>query len=626
MFIPTTPEELLNLGWKKLDVILVTGDSYLDSPFVGVSVIGKCLLAAGYRVGIIAQPDVASGRDIARLGEPALFWGVTGGCIDSMIANYTASGRRRRQDDFTAGGLNNLRPDRAVIVYSNLIRRHFKQTRPIVLGGVEASLRRIAHYDAWSNRVRRSLLFDAKADLLVYGMAERTVLALAERLREGRATEGLCYAAAEQKPGTLELPSYEETAADLAAFTEMFLAFYRNQDPRTAQGLSQRQNSRWLIHNPPALPLTETEMDGVHDMDFERNVHPFCLLNGKVRALETIRFAIPTHRGCYGECHFCGIAVHQGRQVSSRSETSIMREARKIASIPDFKGVIPNVGGPSANMYGIECRKKLLHGSCAERRCLYPRVCEQLRPDHGRQIRLLRKLSEVPGVRRAVVASGIRHDLVLADRKQGAAYLREVVRHHVSGQLKIAPEHSEERVLRCMGKPGRESLLAFCDLFRRLTEEAGKKQYLAYYLIAAHPGCTEADMEALHRFAGRELAVRPEQVQIFTPLPSTLSALMYHTGRDPFRGKRLFVEKTAAGRERQKNILVAKKGRIGYGNDRFQHYGGGAPVKTGQSDERGGRTMGKDKDVKKESKKKPSKTVKEKKEAKRLKKVGKAGA
>ena len=567
MFLPATPEELRNLGWKNLDVILVTGDSYLDSPYVGVSVIGKALLAAGYRVGIIAQPDVASARDIARLGEPGLFWGVTGGCIDSMIANYTASGRRRRQDDFTAGGLNNRRPDRAVIVYSNLIRRHFKRTKPIVLGGVEASLRRIAHYDAWSNRVRRSILFDAKADLLVYGMAERTILALTERLRQGLTTDdlpGLCYAAAEQKQGTLELPPCEEAAADPAVFAEMFLAFYRNQDPRTAQGISQRQDTRWLIHNPPALPLTEAEMDEVHDLDFERNVHPFCLRNGKVRALETIRFAVPTHRGCYGECHFCAIAVHQGRQVSSRSEASILREARKIASLTDFKGTIPDVGGPTANMYGIECKRKLLRGACPDRRCLYPQVCEALRPDHGRQIRLLRKLREVPGVNRAIVASGIRHDLVLADRKQGAAYLREVVRHHVSGQLKIAPEHSEEKVLRCMGKPGRESLLAFRDLFRRLTAEAGKEQYLAYYLIAAHPGCTSSDMEALCRFAGRELAVHPEQVQIFTPLPSTVSALMYHTGRDPFSGERLFVEKTAAGRERQKKILVAKKVRIRY--------------------------------------------------------------
>ena len=431
--------------------------------------------------------------DITRLGEPALFWGVTGGCIDSLVANRTASGKRRREDDFTAGGINNRRPDRAVIVYANLIRRWFKETKPIVLGGIEASLRRIAHYDAWSNRVRRSILIDAKADLLVYGMGEKTVLELAARLKEGRAVSdlrGLCYVAAEKDPGMLELPSYEEAAADPAAFTEMFLGFYRNQDPRTAQALCQRQDSRWLIHNPPMPPLTEAEMDEVHGMDFDRDVHPLDRRNGKVRALETIRFSIPTHRGCYGECHFCAIAVHEGRTVSSRSEASILREAERLASLPDFKGYILDVGGPTANMYGFECRKKLLLGACPEKRCLYPAVCDSLRPDHSRQISLLRKLRRIPGVKQAIVASGIRYDLVLADRKQGIPYLREVVRHHVSGQMKIAPEHSEERVLECMGKPGRAGLIAFRDLFRRLTAEAGKEQFLTYYLIAAHPGCT----------------------------------------------------------------------------------------------------------------------------------------
>ena len=567
MFLPATPEELRELGWDRLDVILVTGDSYLDSPFVGVSVIGQSLLKAGYRVGIIAQPDVDTAADITRLGEPALFWGVTGGCIDSLVANRTASGKKRREDDFTAGGINNRRPDRAVIVYANLIRRWFKATKPIVLGGIEASLRRIAHYDAWSNRVRRSILIDARADLLVYGMGEKTVLELAARLKEGRAVSdlrGLCTIAAEKVPGTVELPSFDEAAADRAAFTEMFLGFYRNQDHRTAQPLCQRQDSRWLIHNPPMPPLTEAEMDDVHGMDFERDVHPHDLRKGKVRALETIRFSIPTHRGCYGECHFCAIAVHEGRTVSSRSEASILQEAKRLVSLPDFKGYILDVGGPTANMYGFECKKKLLRGACPEKRCLYPSVCTSLRPDHGRQVSLLKKLRRIPGIKAAVVASGIRYDLVLADRKAGLPYLSEVVRHHVSGQMKIAPEHSEEKVLACMGKPGRDGLIAFRDLFRRLTTEADKEQFLTYYLIAAHPGCTAIDMEAAQRFAARELAIRPEQVQLFTPTPSTVSTLMYHTKRDPFSGRTLFVEQSAAGRERQKKILVAKKGLLRY--------------------------------------------------------------
>lgn len=569
MFLPTTPEELRALGWGRLDVVLVTGDSYIDSPFVGVSVIGQWLLKAGYRVAIIAQPDIASGKDITRLGEPALFWGVTGGCIDSLVANRTASGKKRQADDFTPGGTNNRRPDRALIVYTNLIRRHFHNTAPIVLGGIEASLRRIAHYDTWSNRVRRSVLFDAKADWLVYGMGERTILALAAALAEGRPASdlrGLCYAAAEPKPGTLELPPYEEAAADPPAFADMFLDFYRNQDPFTAKGMSQRQDDRrWLIHNPPAEPLTQAQMDEVYGMDFMRDVHPHDRRAGKVRALETIRFAIPTHRGCYGECHFCAIAVHEGRTVSSRSEGSILREAERIATLSDFKGYILDVGGPTANMYGFECPQKLLRGACPKKRCLYPAVCASLKPDHSRQISLLAKLRRIPGIKQAIVASGIRPDLILADPGHGARYLKEIVRHHTSGQLKLAPEHSEERVLRCMGKPGPDSLLAFRDLFRRMTREAGKEQYLAYYLIAAHPGCTQADMEALRNFANRELALHPEQVQLFTATPSTISTLMYHTGCDPFSGKRLFVERTAAGRERQKKILIAKNGHLGYG-------------------------------------------------------------
>jgi uncharacterized radical SAM protein YgiQ len=616
MFLPATPEEVRKRGWDRLDVILITGDAYIDSPFVGVSVIGHTLLKAGYRVGIIAQPNIDSRTDIARLGEPTLFWGVTGGCIDSLVANRTASGKRRREDDYTAGGINNRRPDRAVIAYANLIRRWFKKTKPIILGGIEASLRRIAHYDAWSNQVRRSILIDAKADFLVYGMGEKTVLELAAGLRAGRDVSnlrGLCRIAAEKDAEMLELPSYEEAASDPAAFTRMFLAFYQNQDSRTARSLSQRQDSRWLIHNPPMEPLTESEMDDLYGMDFARDVHPLDRRAGKVRALETIRFSLSTHRGCYGECHFCAIAIHEGRTVSSRSEASILREAKTIAALPDFKGHLLDVGGPTANMYGFECRKKLLLGGCPDRRCLVPDVCPSLRPDHSRQISLLGKLRRLQGVKRVTIASGIRCDLVLADRKYGIPYLREVIRHHVSGQMKVAPEHSETKVLQLMGKPGSCDLLAFRDLFYRLTAEAGKEQFLTYYFIAAHPGCTAEDMEALRHFTSRKLGTHPEQVQLFTPTPSTFSTLMYFTERDPFSGRKLFVEKTSAGREGQKKILVAKKRHLMYG------------ISVRKTNDAGGRPMGKDKDVKKEAKKKPAKTVKEKKEAKRAKKSGKGG-
>ncbi|OQY18041.1 MAG: YgiQ family radical SAM protein [Anaerolineaceae bacterium 4572_32.2] len=559
MFIPTTKQELDQLGWQALDVILVTGDSYVDSPFVGVAVVGHVLIEAGYRVGIIAQPDVHSQDDIARLGEPELFWGVSGGCMDSLVANYTATKKRKRADDLTPGGRNGRRPNRAVIVYANLIRRYFKRTRPIVLGGVEASLRRIAHYDFWSDSVRRSILFDAKADVLVYGMAERTVVELAERLSAGvgiKGLRGICYISPERKANAIELPSYEKVAGDKRAFTEMFHTFYRNNDPLTAQGLCQQQDTRYLIQNPPARYLTQQELDQVYEMDFERAQHPFYERLGPVKALETIKFSLATHRGCYGECNFCSIAVHQGRTVRWRSEGSIVRETRRLAAYPDFKGYIQDVGGPTANMYGFECQKKLAKGSCEDRRCVYPQICPQLKIDHSKQIALLRRLRKVEGVKKVFVASGIRYDLVLADRQHGVSYLREVARHHVSGQMKVAPEHTVGRVLRLMGKPGTKALLKFRELFYELTQAARKKQFLTYYLIAAHPGCTERDMRALKRFASRELRIKPEQVQIFTPTPSTYSSLMYHTEMDPFTGKSIFVEKELAQKERQKEIVV----------------------------------------------------------------------
>jgi uncharacterized radical SAM protein YgiQ len=559
MFLPCTREEMARLGWEALDVILVTGDAYIDSPFVGVAVIGKLLARHGFKVGIIAQPDLQSSRDISRLGEPALFWGITGGSIDSMVANRTASGRRRKTDDYTPGGANTRRPDRAVVAYANLIRQHFKHTVPLVLGGIEASLRRIAHYDVWDNRVRRSILFDAKADYLLYGMAERSVVELARALAESLSPltiRGLCYAASEPPAEALYLPSHEEAAADKQAFIRMFRTFYDNNDPLTAQILAQRQDSRYLVHNPPQPPLSSKELDAIHSLEFERDTHPLDCQGGPVRALETIRFALATHRGCYGECHFCAIAVHQGRTVQSRSADSIVQEARAIAALPDFKGVIADVGGPTANMYGFECDRKLKKGACPDKRCLYPKVCPGLKVNHGPLISLLQRLRAIPGIKKIAVASGVRYDMVLADRAHGLAYLREVVRHHVSGQMKIAPEHSDPNVLAAMGKPGPGDLLAFRRLFNRLTKEEGLNQFLTYYLIAAHPGCTQAAMEELRAFCQRELHLLPRQVQLFTPTPCTWSTLMYWTETDPFTSAPCFVEKNEAGRERQKAVIV----------------------------------------------------------------------
>ncbi|MBI4927127.1 MAG: YgiQ family radical SAM protein [Anaerolineae bacterium] len=560
-FLPTTPEELSARGWDTLDVILVTGDSYIDSPFIGAAVVGRVLEAAGFRVGIIAQPRLDTSADITRLGLPRLFWGVTAGSIDSMVANYTAGKKRRKSDDYTPGGENTRRPDRATIAYTNLIRRHCKDSAPIVLGGIEASLRRVAHYDYWSDTVRRSILFDAKADYLLYGMAEQSVVQLAQTLRHGsdaRALRGLCYIDKRPQPDYLVLPEYEKVSADPLAFIEMFHTFYQNSDPLSAKGLCQQHGDRWLVHNPPALYPNQAEMDAAYALPYARAQHPYYEQQGAVKALETIRFSISTHRGCYGECNYCSIAVHEGRTVRWRSPDSVVSEAEAIAALPGFKGYIQDAGGPTANMYGFECRKKLARGACVDKRCLYPQVCPALRPTHNPQIDLLRRLRRVPGIKKVFVASGVRYDLILSDREAGRPYLKELISYHISGQMKVAPEHTETHVLARMGKPGQHSLLAFKKMFVELTAQAGKEQYLTYYLIAAHPGCSEEDMRRVKAFASRELRIAPEQVQVFTPLPGTYSSLMYHTGLDPFTLQPLFVERDPARRERQKQILVEK--------------------------------------------------------------------
>jgi uncharacterized radical SAM protein YgiQ len=560
MFLPTTKNEVEKLGWKQLDIILVTGDCYIDSPLVGVSVIGHCLMRAGFKVGIIGQPEMGSSKDICRLGEPAVFWGVTGGCIDSMVANRTASGKPRRTDDYTPGGINNKRPDRAVIAYSNLIRTHFKNSVPIVLGGLEASLRRIAHYDYWSNCIRKSILFDAKADYLLYSMAEKSVVDLAHHLKNGhdcRNIRGLCYISKSAPDKGIELPDFETIKSDNVSFSEMFKTFYRNNDPVTAQILFQKHDTRFLVQNPPQPYLTQEKLDNVYSFDYMRDAHPFYLKDGPVKALETIRFSVLTHQGCYGECSFCSIAVHQGRAVRSRSRSSIINEVKAIAAHPLFKGSIMDVGGPTANMYGFECAKKLKEGSCVNKSCLFPEVCSGLDIDHSKQISLLNDIKRVPGIKKVFVTSGIRYDMILADRENGIRYLRTLIRDHISGQLKIAPEHSAPFVLDKMGKPGINTLLKFRDLFNKYVKEDGKKQFLSYYFIAAHPGCRMEEMKQLKQVCTEKLQYTPEQVQIFTPTPSTRSTMMYCTGMDPLTGENCFVERSASGRHKQMTIMLS---------------------------------------------------------------------
>jgi uncharacterized radical SAM protein YgiQ len=561
IFLPTTPAELQSLGWSQLDVILITGDSYIDSPLIGVAVIGKVLQAAGYKVGIIAQPDIQSEVDITRLGKPRLFWGVTAGSIDSMVANYTATGRPRRADDYTPGGRNTKRPNRATLVYANLIRRYVKNTVPIVLGGIEASLRRVAHYDFWSDAIRRSALFDAKADYLLYGMADRSVVELAQALASGgdpTVIKGLCYIAKEVPNAYLELPSYEQVAVDNDAFIEMFHSFYRNNDPLSAHGLAQRHGDRYLVHNPPAPYLSQAELDRTYALKFARDQHPYYAQQGQVEALKTIRFSIPTHRGCYGECNFCSIAVHEGRTVRWRSQDSILAEAQELTHLPGFGGIIYDLSSPTTNMYGFECPVKLRQGPCQDKNCLYPETCPTLPVDHQIQTELLKKLRQLAGIKKVFLGSGLRYDLLLSDVEHGQAYLEELVAHHISGQLKVAPEHAQPEVLAHMRKPDPGKLLEFKRRFDALSAKTSNKPFLSYYLIAAYPGCTQADMQALKRFASQELGVLPEQVQVFTPTPSTYASVMYHTEKDPFTGESLFVEKNPAAKQRQKEVVTGK--------------------------------------------------------------------
>ena len=563
MFLPTTMEEVKKLGWNYLDIILISGDTYIDSSYNGSALIGKWLYKHGFKVGIIAQPDINSDVDIKRLGEPKLYWAISAGCVDSMVANYTATKKKRRSDDFTPGGENTRRPDRASIAYTNLIKRHFKNSEvPIVLGGIEASLRRITHYDYWSNNLRRPLIFDAKADILSYGMGEKSMLELARAIRDKkdwRNIRGLSYISKEIKEGYLELPSYENCVKDKKEFIKAFETFYHNCDSILSKGLYQKCGDRYLIQNPPSENFSSRELDAIYSMEFERDVHPYYKKMGEVRALDTIKTSVTTHRGCYGECNFCAIAIHQGRTVISRTEDSIVDEVKEITKIKKFKGNIADVGGPTANMYQVECKKKLKFGACQDRRCLYPQKCPALKIDHSKQVDLLKRLKGIDKIKKIFIASGIRYDMILDDKKCGQMYMEEIIKDHVSGQMKIAPEHTEDKVLSLMGKQGKASLKEFKEKFYQINKKLGKKQFLTYYLIAAHPGCNEKDMLDLKRFASAELRVNPEQVQIFTPTPSTYSTLMYYTEMDPFTGKKLFVEKDNGKKQKQKDILIPRE-------------------------------------------------------------------
>jgi uncharacterized radical SAM protein YgiQ len=561
-FLPTTREEMYERGWDYCDIILVSGDAYIDSPFIGVSMVGRMLERMGYKVGMIGQPDIKSPDDIMRLGEPKLYWGVSGGSVDSMVSNYTATKKFRNSDDYTPGGVNNKRPDRAVLVYTNLIRRYFKNTVPIVLGGIEASLRRVTHYDYWQNKLKKPILFDSKADILIYGMGEIALEQLTKAIEEGRDyrdIRGVCYISKEPNYEYIQLPSHQECVDDKEKYIDLFDDFYDNNDPITAKGLCEEVDGRYLIQNPPSDYLNEDEMDANSNLPFTRELHPYYAKDGKVKCLETIKFSIMTHHGCWGECNFCAIGVHQGRTIRTRSEDNIVDEAKYFNKYKDYKGIISDVGGPTANMYGYECDKKLKKGTCDFMKCVdADRLCKTMHVNHGRNLNLLRRIRDVEGVRHAFVASGIRYDLINADKEHGYSYLKEMVKHHISGQMKVAPEHTQQHILELMGKPGKEELVKFKKMYDKMNKEEGKNQFLTYYLIAAHPGCKEKDMHELKRFTTDELKMNPEQAQVFIPTPGTYSAVIYYTELDPKTRKKIFVEKDTKRKEKQKSIVVKK--------------------------------------------------------------------
>lgn len=554
MFLPTTKEEMEILGWKELDIILITGDAYIDHPTIGVSLIGHYLVSKGFKVGIIGQPDHRT-DEITRLGKPKLFFGITGGNMDSMVANYTASLKKRRKDDYTPELLGNKRPDRAVIVYSNLVKKYFKNI-PIILGGLEASLRRFAHYDWWSNKVRKSILSDSKADLLVYGMGEKAILEIAKclekygEIEKCRDIRGIVWWSSKKPESVIEIPSFEEVNNNPLKYNEAFKKMSLLTDPNKNIKIAQKQDNRYVIQNPPQFPLEQEEFDRLYLLPYEREVHPYYKKFGRVKAIETVRFSITSVRGCYGMCSFCAISQHQTSHVISRSIDSILEEVNILKKMKNFKGTIYDVGGPTANMYGSDCNIRKTKGQCS-RFCLYPNICNNVGVSHDKLLELLYSVKKVPGIKNVFISSGIRHDLILNDKKYGDIFIKELPKF-TPGQLKLAPEHSHKNVLKIMRKPDISLFLEFKSKY----EKIAKNRYVVAYFIVGHPGETKVENNHLKNFIRKKLGYKPQQIQIFTPTPGTLSTTIYYTGIDPYTNETVFVERSLKKRNlMKKNIL-----------------------------------------------------------------------
>ena len=558
-FLPTTRPEMDVLGWDACDVVLISGDAYVDHPSFGAALVGRVLERAGWRVGIIPQPDWRRAGEVSRLGAPRLFAGITAGNVDSLVANLSANKQRRRQDDFSPGGQAGRRPDRATLVYANLVRAELPGV-PIVLGGLEASLRRLAHFDYWDDAVRRSLLVDARADILVYGMGEAQITTIAARLAAGETAAQLdgipgtvvVRAADAAPPDAVSLPSFEAVAGNREAYGEAFKLAGRELAPATARPLAQRHASRVVIQHPPAPPPTQAELDGFYALPFRRTWHPRHEAEGGVPALETVRTSITAHRGCCGDCSFCAITAHQGRIVTSRSEASILAEAQAIAADPDFKGTITDVGGPTANLYGARCRRWDRGRFCHDRHCLLPERCEHLELGYDAAIDLYRAVARVPRVKHVFLGSGLRFDLLVRDSDR--RYLDQIAAHQVSGLLKVAPEHGDDRVLDLMAKPRFAVYEEFVRRFREASRRAGKQQFVVNYFIASHPGSSLQEALKLALYLAKR-RIKPEQIQDFLPTPMTRATCMYHTGRDPRSKRQVHVPRTLEERRMQRALL-----------------------------------------------------------------------
>ncbi len=564
-FLPVSKEDMQERGWWWYDFLLVTGDAYVDHPSFGPAVIARVLEADGYRVAVLAQPDWHSAADFLAFGRPRLGVLIGAGNLDSMVAHYTAAKKRRSEDFYSPGKKAGKRPDRATIVYANRAREAFGSEVPIIIGGLEASLRRFAHYDYWDDKVRRSILFDSGADLLVYGMAEEAEREIARRLKkkipvsEMHDIRGTAFIAASPSECAFEsvsVPSYAEVRENKRLYADATRIEYREHDPVRGKAIIQEHDGRYLIVNPPMMPLETKELDRVAELPYVRTYHPMYEAEGGVPAIEEVRFSVIHNRGCFGGCNFCALAFHQGRMVTSRSHESVIREVTELTKLPDFKGYINDVGGPSANFRHHSCKKQAKFGMCPDKRCLAPTPCPNLDADHSDYLALLRKLRSIPGVKKVFVRSGIRYDYMLEDKNDD--FFTELVRYHISGQLKVAPEHCIDGVLDYMGKPHIEVYERFMDKYRRLNDRYSKEQYVVPYLMSSHPGSTLGDAVALAEYLNKK-GRQPEQVQDFYPTPGTVSTCMYYTEIDPLTMKQVYVAKSFHEKAMQRALLQWKR-------------------------------------------------------------------